>query len=100
MLILTAETASLQLHCTIINTIHRQPRSGRRQPFSYKSVLTSAAFQAIKTADSSTTSQNKPVPVDLGIWDVNEIQICKMGSFGPQGEYVSCGSCDLVNRHI
>jgi len=87
------EHRPLKLHCTIINTVYRKPRSTRRQPFSYTSVVTSAALQAIRKGDSIPSMQRKPVPVDLGIWDVNEIQICEMGSYGPQGEYVTCGGC-------
>jgi activating signal cointegrator complex subunit 1 len=29
--------------------------------------------------------------IDLGEWEVDEIQICEMGSHGAEGEYVSCG---------
>jgi len=88
------EHRPLKLHCTIINTVYRKPRSTRRQPFSYTSVVTSAALQAIRKGDSiPSMHQRKSVPVDLGIWDVNEIQICEMGSYGPQGEYVTCGGC-------
>lgn len=32
-----------------------------------------------------------PVKVNFGTWCVDEIQICKMGSYGPEGEYESCG---------
>ena len=35
------------------------------------------------------------VPVDLGVWDVDEIQICEMGSRGPEGEYIRADGCSL-----
>jgi hypothetical protein len=38
--------------------------------------------------------------VDFGTWDVDEIQVCKMGSYGPEGEYVRCGGCSLVDGVI
>jgi len=103
----------LKLHCTIINTTHRKPRpkTHRRQPFSYSSILGSTAFQGIISTDApilpdvtlrtatatSTTSvisadqTRRPASVDFGVWEVDEIQICQMGSHGPEGEYVSCG---------
>lgn len=36
-----------------------------------------------------------PLPIDLGTYHVNQIQLWKMGSFGPNGEYVSCGGIEL-----
>jgi activating signal cointegrator complex subunit 1 len=33
-------------------------------------------------------ARTHPVRVDLGTWDVDELQICEMGSHGPEGEYV------------
>jgi activating signal cointegrator complex subunit 1 len=36
-----------------------------------------------------------PRAVDLGAWDVDEVQICEMGSHGPENEYVSCGGVSL-----
>jgi activating signal cointegrator complex subunit 1 len=84
----------IQLHCTLINTVHRKPRSkGARKPFSYPSILASPAFQAI---GGVSTSQKGPKTIDLGVWDVDEVQICEMGSYGPEGEYVSCGGCSLL----
>ncbi|KAH9831484.1 uncharacterized protein C8Q71DRAFT_782775 [Rhodofomes roseus] len=37
----------------------------------------------------------EPVPVSLGVWDVDEIQICEMGSHGPEGEYLAVGKIVL-----
>jgi activating signal cointegrator complex subunit 1 len=97
---------SLELHCTVVNTIHRKPRSKtrRRQPFSYSAVLASTAFQTVsqhvRTSMSKTTAAmaGRPVSVDFGVWDVDEIQICEMGSIGPEGEYISCGGCSLMDN--
>jgi activating signal cointegrator complex subunit 1 len=69
------------------------PRSaGRRQPFSYPAVLASPAFCAIGGVPSTMVG---PRAVDLGAWDVDEVQICEMGSHGPENEYVSCGGVSL-----
>jgi activating signal cointegrator complex subunit 1 len=76
-------------------------------PFSYAALLSSAAFQAAEVASSATTGNSvrvtgketprgrKPVDVDFGEWPVEEIQICKMGSWGPESEYVSVGGITL-----
>jgi len=113
--LLVDERRPLKLHCTVINTTHRKPRSKthRRQPFSYWSILASTAFKAVSTdapvlpisttaitttVTSSTGAVSadrqktcRPASVDFGVWEVDEIQICQMGSHGPDGEYVSCG---------
>ncbi|TFY81892.1 hypothetical protein EWM64_g2116 [Hericium alpestre] len=56
-------------------------------------------------ADTTTTGadatirrpQNtQPVRVDLGAWSLEEVQLCEMGSWGPEGEYVSVGAIDLM----
>ena len=81
-------------------------------PFSYSAVTSSSAFKAIegdkvevKTTiaeadilEDSAVEQaerprgRKPLNVDFGQWTVDEIQICEMGSYGPEGEYVSVGN--------
>ncbi|KAI0317856.1 hypothetical protein OF83DRAFT_1163714 [Amylostereum chailletii] len=99
----------LSLHCTMINTQYRRPRArGPRQPFSYASIVESAALRAIALSPASSTTalssegsqrrakQIPPIPVKLGVWDVDEIQICEMGSSGPEGEYVRVGGCSLA----
>lgn len=81
----------LKLHCTIINTSYRRPY---RQPFSYNAILTSSFIgQFVHTRHDF----RDPVKVELGTWSVDEIQICKLGSYGPEGEYVSCGCCSLAS---
>ena len=86
----------MQLHLTILNTTHRKPRPrhGRPEAFSYSEILNSPASQAITTSSASTSSgdgQKTVIQVDFGTYDVDEVQICEMGSHGPENEYVSCG---------
>ncbi|KAH0832401.1 hypothetical protein J3R83DRAFT_13435 [Lanmaoa asiatica] len=86
------ESVVHQLHCTILNTTYRRPRArGLRQPFSYRSLLESPAAQAFLSEPRAEPDLRHPVTVNFGTWDVDEIQICKMGSYGPEGEYESCG---------
>lgn len=92
----------MQLHCTVLNTIYRKPR-GKRTPFSYAGVLASPAFQSIEVVtDANKGGQEvgrargrSPISVDLGEWTVDEVQVCEMGSWGPEGEYVVAGRCRL-----
>lgn len=77
--------------------------NGRRTPFSYAAVLSSPAFRAIEVAPQpgasvppAETRGRKPIPVDLGSWTVDEVQICEMGSWGPEGEYVCVGRIPLL----
>lgn len=94
----TDESVFHQLHCTILNTTYRRPREkGRRQPFSYRSLLGSPAAQVFLSDPRAEPNLRRPVKVDFGRWHVDEIQICKMGSYGPEGEYVSCGGL-LLSR--
>ncbi|KIK91414.1 hypothetical protein PAXRUDRAFT_830864 [Paxillus rubicundulus Ve08.2h10] len=81
----------LKLHCTILNTMYRKPKArGPRQPFSYRSLLTSLVNPGTQL------DFRQPVKMDFGSWFADEIQICKMGSHGPEGEYVSCGGLSLT----
>ncbi len=41
-----------------------------------------------------------PIKVNLGDWVVDEVQICKMGSWGPEGEYISVASIPLGQKII
>lgn len=110
------ERRPLKLHCTILNTVYRRPMpKGPRVPFSYPAILASPAFETIKvkqvgtvagasqaeaggTQENTTTSvtvaqrrqpkQTTVAEVDLGEYTIDEIQICEMGSWGPEGEYV------------
>ncbi|KAH9968324.1 AKAP7 2'5' RNA ligase-like domain-containing protein [Lactifluus volemus] len=74
----------LKLHCTLLNTRHRRPqqpgqrRSAGRIPFSF------SAFPQ-GTVDN----------LNLGTWTVDELQICEMGSWTPDGAYVRVAGCDL-----
>jgi len=101
------EGRPLKLHCTVLNTIYRKPRGKSRQPFSFRSIVNSRAVQAF-TVDAAgqslsaaaegqnTTPVRGPVRVSLGEWDVDEIHICEMGSWGPEGEYICVGRCALT----
>jgi activating signal cointegrator complex subunit 1 len=103
----------LQLHCTIVNTVYRKPRprGGKRIPFTYTDLLTSPWFSRPEnpvpshevtpqrltqsTSNAGHHSPRGPISVDFGTWDVDEVQICEMGSHGPEGEYVCVGKIDL-----
>jgi len=95
------EGRPLKLHCTVLNTIYRKPRAKGRQPFSYKSMLSSTALEGVIAGPppgavrGSDVHVKGPASVDLGAWDIDEIQICEMGSWGPEGEYVCVGRCAL-----
>jgi hypothetical protein len=39
--------------------------------------------------------KTEPVAIDLGRWTVEELQICEMGSHGPENEYVCVGRIKL-----
>jgi activating signal cointegrator complex subunit 1 len=57
------------------------------------------AATILDSASVSTGGKVKalPVHVDLGTWDVDELQICEMGSFGPEGEYACAGRISLTS---
>lgn len=63
-----------------------------------------ARFPATASQDTSRQEQDGrstasgPFYVNLGVWTIDEMQICKMGSHGPNNEYVSVGGIYLV-RH-
>lgn len=94
----------------MLNTVYRKPR-GKRLPFSYAALLASPAFRSIEvmeraatnagsvvvesTVDGAARRGKKPIAVDLGKWVVDEVQICQMGSWGPEGEYVCVGRISL-----
>ncbi|KAG1844451.1 kinase A anchor protein [Suillus tomentosus] len=84
----------LKLHCTILNTSYRKPS---RQPFSYNAILMSPFIREFVRTPLESHDFRDPVKVEFGTWSVDEIQICKMGSYGPEGEYVSCGCCSLAS---
>lgn len=69
-------------------------------PFSYAALLSSTAFRSIERPEAVETTDEtprgkKPIQVDFGEWTIDEIQVCKMGSWGPEGEYVSVGHITL-----
>jgi len=109
---LVEDNRPLKLHCTIINTAHRKPRppGGKRIPFAYPDLVTSPWFSRPDTSSIPSLPQSSsaqvvsntgyrstrgPVSVDFGTWDIDEVQICEMGSQGPEGEYVCVGRISL-----
>ena len=86
-----------------MNTIYRRPRSNQRLPFSYVAILDSPAFAEIEVAETGaptfgrgTVRGKRPISVNLGDWVIDEVQICEMGSWGPEGEYVCVGRIPLT----
>jgi len=103
------------MHCTVINTSHRKgPPAKRRELFSYDEILVSDALRDIQfskptepgdgailpTSESlspeARSRADRTVEVSLGTYTVREIQLCIMGSHGPEGEYISVGGVSLV----
>ncbi|KAJ7140848.1 kinase A anchor protein [Mycena epipterygia] len=86
------------LHCTLINASHRKPRRVPRT-FSYPEIFDRAVLDAdsaeVQLAISNPTRtepRDREINVDFGAWVVSEIQLCEMGSHGPENEYISCAS--------
>ncbi|KAJ3815223.1 kinase A anchor protein, partial [Lentinula aff. lateritia] len=96
------ETRPLKLHCTLINTSYRKPFSRKPQLFSFTDVLASNALLELRPNEYSThatsvsspsvSSPDRTARVALGTYSIPEIQLCAMGSHGPEDEYVSLGS--------
>ncbi|KAF9489912.1 hypothetical protein BDN71DRAFT_1400785, partial [Pleurotus eryngii] len=94
------ETRPLKLHCTLINTSYRRPRA--RIPFAYDAILCSNALKDISAVSSAALPSSHTeldasshASVNLGTWTAKEIQLCVMGSHGPENEYVSVGRIRL-----
>lgn len=93
--LLVDEGRPFKNHCTVLNTVYRKPALKWRFPFSYQSILVSDAMKAIRVKKAAVdpgeldARRRTPVRVDLGACAVDEIQICEMGSWGPEGEYVA-----------
>lgn len=90
----------LQLHCTVLNTIYRKPRSKERIPFSFSAIkAASEALEGIgggmNASVGGAMTTLEPLSVNCGEWELDEIQICEMGSWGAEGEYVRVGGCML-----
>lgn len=52
-------------------------------PFSYADILASTAYNTVHTAG-------------FGTYDIRRIELLRMGSYGPNNEYVSCGGTELL----
>ncbi|KAF9078844.1 AKAP7 2'5' RNA ligase-like domain-containing protein [Rhodocollybia butyracea] len=83
-----SEKRPLKLRCSIIATSRRKPTSKIYQLFSFTDVL--ASLQT--TAEGSVKASNRIAPVSFGTYNIPEIQLCAIGSHGPEDEYVSLGS--------
>ncbi|KAJ6603703.1 kinase A anchor protein [Mycena sp. CBHHK59/15] len=101
------------LHCTLINASHRKPRSPKG--FSYREIFDRALTHAktpLPVLESGVSNpgakavpvgeiaqaislDDKSISVDFGGWTVSEIQLCQMGSHGPENEYISVASVAL-----
>jgi len=82
------------LHCTLINASHRKPRRIPRT-FSYREIFDRASGDANSSETplvQSSAPLDRSIGVDFGTWAVSEIQLCKMGSHGPENEYISLAS--------
>lgn len=106
------------MHCTIINTVKRKGGYRNRVPFSYDDIFSSQAYksriiestpqaQAEGSGTTATQASESRQPIDqadkisgsgrlgrpdFGIWAVDEIQLCEMGSHDPTtGGYVAAG---------
>ncbi|KAJ8522189.1 hypothetical protein ONZ45_g1216 [Pleurotus djamor] len=89
------DSRPLKLHCTLVNTAHRKVRG---VPFGYQSILASQALRTLRVRDKGTaldrtlltpkpsSSPFEPIPINLGTWSAREVQICIMGSHGPENE--------------
>ncbi|KAK6996891.1 AKAP7 2'5' RNA ligase-like domain-containing protein [Favolaschia claudopus] len=91
------------LHCTLINASHRKPRRIPRA-FSYHEIFQQALSERPSSSDPNSSHQLsvqdnlKSIPVDFGTWAISEIQLCKMGSHGPENEYVSVASIPIGSK--
>ncbi|PVF98399.1 hypothetical protein CPB86DRAFT_705293, partial [Serendipita vermifera] len=113
------ESRPLKLHCTLIKTSQRRVRDsggadrgrGRgaeRYGFSRPGIFESEAYNALLNTppsttqaasttgvQMSTTGTSRPQP-NFGTWNVNEIQLCTMGSRDPNtGAYASVGGINI-----
>ena len=83
------------MRCIFIHAPYRQPKSQTVEAISYAELVKSAAFQAISAGQPPPPSETSTITglraVDFGVWDVDEIQICKLAKEGPEGENVACG---------
>ncbi|KAH9043549.1 AKAP7 2'5' RNA ligase-like domain-containing protein, partial [Lactarius deliciosus] len=80
---LAADRRPLKLHCTLLNTNYRRPVPGQRRPAGR------VPFNFTTFPSAARDNSN------LGIWTVDELQICEMGSWAPDGAYVRVAGCDL-----
>ena len=75
-----AEEGATQLPSSDVLDLEGESRSVPRKPRMPRKVI----------------SVPDPLPINLGTYKVDTIELWKMGSFGPDGGYVSCGGIELV----
>lgn len=93
------DTRDPELHMTIMNTTFKRPRPKVFQGFSFSSIVCCSeamrVFHHVPAEAVNFEGREASVNVELGTWSIPEIQLCIMGSKGPRGEYISCGSVKL-----
>ena len=80
------ETALASALTTDQITSENADATGPRVDGSDDDVLAAAAPKEAKTRRRMGTTA---VPLDMGTWGVDQIQLCEMGSHAPDGAYVS-----------
>ncbi|OCH85631.1 hypothetical protein OBBRIDRAFT_797956 [Obba rivulosa] len=85
----------MQLHCTVLNTIYRKPRTRNHVPFAYSAFLFSATLEAVALSSTEPATEEAHArlqgvgfqerAVGLGEWTVDEAQLCEIGRLEPGG---------------
>ncbi|KAF8917034.1 AKAP7 2'5' RNA ligase-like domain-containing protein [Mucidula mucida] len=88
------ETRPLKLHMTLMNTNFNRPRKGRTQPFSFDVVRLGA--QALGVVNELADEFTFPQTMSWGAYEASSLHI--MGSYGPDGAYVSLGNVPLSRQ--
>ncbi|KAL5524199.1 hypothetical protein ACEPAF_9339 [Sanghuangporus sanghuang] len=85
------------LDCPAVKALSSNPELvERNQHETVSQEDNSSSTVAVVTQETRRTDRRMlrsySIPVDLGTHTVSEIQICRMGSWGPEGEYWKAGS--------
>ncbi|PBL01838.1 hypothetical protein ARMGADRAFT_230757 [Armillaria gallica] len=89
----------LKLHMALMNSTYRRPRTKRPQPFEYDAILRQAGVLECFGVQESEYVE-LPMAVSMGSYEAPRIHLCKMGSWGKDGAYVSCGSAPLSKESV
>ncbi len=93
------DTRPLKLHMTLMNSTYRRPRTKRPQPFEYDTILRQAGvLESFGVQEGEYVEL--PMAVSMGSYEAPRIHLCKMGSWGKDGAYVSCGSAPLSKESV